>query len=179
MTPKQQRFVEEYLIDLNATQAAIRAGYSERTAYRTGADCLKKPQIAAAISEAQAARAKRTEINADWVLRRLAEEVEADLADLIGDDGTVKPVSSWPKVWRTGLVSGVDVHEENADGAKIGQIVKLKLSERIKRLELIGKHVNVQAFREQVGHAGPDGGPIQVQGVAVEFVRPDRSPENG
>lgn len=74
LTPKQERFVLEYLVDLNATQAAIRAGYSERTARQTGAENLAKPVIAAAIQEAQAARAARVEITAEWVLRQLQEE---------------------------------------------------------------------------------------------------------
>lgn len=162
LSEKQKRFVEEYLVDLNATQAAKRAGYSEKTAYRTGADNLKKPQIAEAIAVAQAARSERVQIDADWVLARLAAEVDADLAELIGDDGDVRPVKDWPEIWRKGLVSGLDVQEINSEGTKIGQTVKLKLSDRLKRLELIGKHVNVQAFREQHGVSDPNGDPIQV-----------------
>lgn len=73
MTPKQQRFVEEYLVDLNATQAAIRAGYSAKTAGQIGEQNLKKLEIAAAIAEAKAQQAKRTEITADRVLAELAK----------------------------------------------------------------------------------------------------------
>lgn len=76
LTPKQQRFVDEYLIDLNATAAAIRAGYSERTARQAGAENLSKPVIAAAILDAQAQRAGRTQITADYVLSNLQEVVE-------------------------------------------------------------------------------------------------------
>ena len=65
LSPKQQRFVEEFLIDLNATQAAIRAGYSEKTAAAIGCENLTKPEIAAAIAASQAARSARTEITAD------------------------------------------------------------------------------------------------------------------
>jgi phage terminase small subunit len=83
LNPRQQRFVEEYLVDLNATQAAIRAGYSEKTAYRQGADLLKKPQIVARIAESQAARSARTEITQDAVLRRWWELANADANDLI------------------------------------------------------------------------------------------------
>lgn len=74
LTPKQAAFVAEYLTDLNATQAAIRAGYSPKTAYRTGADNLRKPQIAAAIAEAQADRSKRLQVTADDVVAGLLEE---------------------------------------------------------------------------------------------------------
>lgn len=82
LTPKQQCFVEEYLIDLNATQAAIRAGYSAKTAGQIGEQNLKKLEIAEAIAEAQAARSKRTEINADQVLRELARVGFTNLSDV-------------------------------------------------------------------------------------------------
>ena len=163
LTAKQQRFVEEYLADenMNATKAAIRAGYSKRSATQCAHENMKKPEIAAAIEAAIAERSKRTEISADWVLRRLAEEAEADLADILDEAGAIRPVKEWPKIWRQGLVSGIDVQEDMIEGVKVGQTVKLKLSDRIKRIELIGKHVNVGAFREKVEHSGPDGGPIQ------------------
>ena len=74
LTDKQKRFVEEYLCDLNATQAAIRAGYSERTANREGHRLLSKADIQAAIQDAMRARSERTELTADWVLMRLREE---------------------------------------------------------------------------------------------------------
>lgn len=154
LTPKQQRFVDEYLIDLNATQAAIRAGYSAKTASSIGEQTLRKLEVALAITEAQAKRSERTGIDADWVLNRLASEAVADLADIIGSDGVLKPIEEWPLIWRQGLVTGIDVQEDRQDGVKIGQTVKVKLSDRIKRIELIGKHVNVQAFREQVHQTG-------------------------
>lgn len=154
LTPRQARFVEEYLIDLNATQAAIRAGYSPRTAYRTGADNLRKPQIEIAIAAAQEARSERTQVDADWVLTRLTNEATADLADILDDAGAIKPIKDWPLIWRQGLVAGIDVQEDMIEGVKVGQTVKLRLSDRIKRVELIGKHVDVQAFREQVHNTG-------------------------
>lgn len=73
LTDKQRRFVEEYLVDLNATQAAIRAGYSERTAYSIGQENLKKPEIAEEIQVRQAKLGEEAEITAEWVLRELAE----------------------------------------------------------------------------------------------------------
>lgn len=76
MTPKQQRFVEEYLIDLNATQAAIRAGYSESTASEIGYENLTKPQIAEAIQAAMDERSTRTEITADYVLQSIVSTME-------------------------------------------------------------------------------------------------------
>jgi len=79
LTDKQRRFVEEYLVDLNATQAAIRAGYSEKTARSIGAENLAKPDIARAVSEAQDDRSRRTVIDQTWVLRHLREIVERSM----------------------------------------------------------------------------------------------------
>lgn len=154
LTPKQRVFVQEYLKDLNATQAAIRAGYSERTAEQQGSRLLSNAKVASAVTAAQGERSERTQIDADWVLKRLAAEAVADLADILDEAGVVKPVKEWPLIWRQGLVAGLDVHEEIVEGAKVGQTVKVKLSDRIKRIELIGKHVNVQAFKDRVEHEG-------------------------
>lgn len=156
MTPKQQRFVSEYLIDLNATAAAKRAGYSEKTADQQGSQLLVNIKVADAIAKAQAARSERTEIDADWVLKRLGDEATADLADLYDDSGALLPIAEWPLIWRQGLVAGLDVDEEFKEGEKIGQVTKVKLSDRIRRIELIGKHVNVQAFKDKMEHSVDD-----------------------
>lgn len=83
LSDKQQRFIAEYLIDLNATQAAIRAGYSQSTAGAIGHENLTKPEIVAAIAEAQAERSERTNITADDVLRELWAIGKADPNELI------------------------------------------------------------------------------------------------
>lgn len=83
LTPKQARFVDEYLIDLNATQAAIKAGFSEKTAYSLGQRLLKNVEVRAAISARQAARAERTEITQDRVLQELWAIATADPNELI------------------------------------------------------------------------------------------------
>jgi phage terminase small subunit len=161
LTPKQARFVEEYLIDLNATQAAIRAGYSVRTAEKIGSENLKKPEVRSAIDAARAKRSEETGINAAWVLKRLAAEAEADLADLYDDNGALLPVKEWPLIWRQGLVQGMEVEAlfegRGDERERIGTVRKIKLDNRIKRLELIGKHINVNAFQDQVAVSGLDG----------------------
>lgn len=83
LTDKQQRFVEEYLVDLNATQAAIRAGYSEDTARQIGAENLSKPDIADAIAAAMAERSKRVQVTADEVLRELVDVAFSDVNELV------------------------------------------------------------------------------------------------
>ena len=157
LTGKQQRFVEEYLIDLNATQAAIRAGYSEKTAHVIGPENLGKPEICTAIDAARSKRSEKTQIDAEWVLRRLAEEAEADFADILGADGQLLPVKEWPKIWRQGLIAGIDIEEIHVEGVKMGEVKKIRISDRIKRLELIGKHVKVNAFQDVVQHKGLEG----------------------
>jgi len=158
LTPKQEMFVREYLVDLNATKAALRAGYSEKTAEKIGSENLHKPEIRAAVDAARAERSEETKIDAAWVLTRLATEADADIADLYDEDtGALLPVHKWPKIWRQGLVAGIDVFEErDSDGLLIGYTRKIKISDRIRRLELIGKHIGVKAFEEQISVTGLD-----------------------
>lgn len=90
LNPKQQRFVEEYLIDLNATQAAIRAGYSPKTATAIASENLSKPSISAAIACAMAERSKRTGITQDRILEELAKVAFIKLTDIVDDTGKIK-----------------------------------------------------------------------------------------
>jgi phage terminase small subunit len=83
MTPKQKKFVDEYLIDLNATEAALRAGYSKRTAYSIGNENLKKPEVQKAIQERMKDRERRTEIQQDKVLRELAHIAYDDIKNYL------------------------------------------------------------------------------------------------
>lgn len=76
LTAKQQAFVSEYLVDLNATQAAIRAGYKEKNAYQIGAENLRKPQIQKALQEAREAREKATMYDTNWIMAQIARIAE-------------------------------------------------------------------------------------------------------
>lgn len=162
MTPKKHRFAEEYLVDLNATRAAARAGYSVHTAHAIGHDLLREPEVASLVEQLKRERSERTATDAAWVLKRLRDEVEADLADLYGDNGELLPVEDWPLIWRTGLITAVETEELKEDGhdgksVSVGMVRKVKQSDRIKRLELIGRHVGVQAFKDQVDVKVTDG----------------------
>lgn len=160
LNDKQARFVDEYLVDLNATQAAIRAGYSARTAYAQGQRLLKHVEVQKAVAEQKADRSVKTGIDAQWVLMRLAGDAEADLADLYDDAGALKPISEWPATFRKGLVSGVEVEElfegQGENRKHIGRVRKIRLADRLKVIELIGKHVDVQAFKERIDHGLSD-----------------------
>lgn len=180
LTPKQQRFVEEYLVDLNATAAYKRAGYSGKgnVAEAAASQLLSNFKVASAVHNMKSQRASRTEVTADWVLKTLAEEKKADLADLFNEDGSLKPVKDWPMVWRQGLVVGVESLEEfagaGADRVQIGFIKKLKLSDRIKHLELIGRHVDVQAWRDQKAVTGPNGEPLTMINIDLSSASPEQ-----
>lgn len=150
LTPKQQRFVEEYLIDLNATQAAIRAGYSEKSAQEIGAENLSKPMVAKAIQEALQERKERVQIDADYVLKRLVEIDQMDVLDIMDDDGNVKPLRDWPKIWRQYISNIETISMDDADGV----FKKIKWPDKVKNLELLGKHVSVGAFKDKVEHSG-------------------------
>ena len=129
LTPKQQRFVEEYLIDLNATQAAIRAGYSEKTAKSVGHENLTKPDIAKAIQEAQNKRTERTEITQDYVLTNIQKVIE-----------------------RCMQVQQVDNCLTQTEDGELAQAFMFKEQGALKGLELLGKHLGM--FKDKVEHSG-------------------------
>lgn len=151
LTAKQQAFVAHYLVTLNATEAAKAAGYSEKTAAVMAAENLIKPNIQKAIQDAQAKRAEKLEVDAEWVLKRLIDSVEADLDDLFNADGGIRPIGQWPDAFRKGLVAGIEVDEiRGAEGEVIGYTKKIKLSDRLRRLELIGKHIGMWKDKVEV-----------------------------
>ena len=164
LTAKQRQFVVEYLIDLNATQAAIRAGYSTRGAKDQACQHMQRPEVVNAIEQAKEERNKRTQVDADYVLQRLTEIDQMDFIDILEDDMSFKPVRQWPKVWRQYL-SGFDLAEmfegSGKDRDMVGILKKIKWPDKVKNLELLGKHVSVNAFREQLGIGDPNGGPLQ------------------
>ncbi|SCU95527.1 Bacteriophage terminase small subunit [Cupriavidus necator] len=172
LSPKQQRFVEEYLIDLNATQAAIRAGYSQKTARQIGEQLLRKPEVQKRIAEAQKARSERTEVDVDYVLRRMVEIDQMDVLDILTDQMEVKPVSEWPHVWRQYL-SGFDLAEmfegTGEDRVLAGILKKIRWPDKVKNLELIGRHLGM--FKEKVELTGKNGGPIQNVSMSTDDFR--------
>jgi phage terminase small subunit len=173
LSPKQKRFVQEYLVDLNATQAAIRAGYSPRSAKQHADVLLSKPHIAAAVAAAQAARSQRTEVDIDYVVKRMVEIDQMDVLDIMNDAMELKPVSEWPRVWRQYL-SGFDLAEmfegRGEDRDMVGILKKIKWPDKVKNLELLGRHLGM--FKDRVELTGKDGAPIQqVSMNAEEFAK--------
>jgi phage terminase small subunit len=140
MTKKQKIFVEEYLIDLNATQAAIRAGYSPATARIIAAENLAKPNISAAVEKALAERSKRTGINADRVVKELARIAFVKITDVVDPyDVTIKADAS-----EDDLAAIQSVKVKTMDGDKgSSEEREVKLNDKIRALELLGKHLGM------------------------------------
>ncbi|CDL79931.1 terminase small subunit [Xenorhabdus cabanillasii] len=173
MTPKQAMFCHEYLVDLNVTQAAIRAGYSTNRASEIGYQLMQKPHVIQHINELKQERNKQLGIDASYVLMRLVEIDQMDVADILEEDLSIKPLSQWPESWRRYL-SGFNLAEmfegRGDERDRVGMLKKIKWPDKVKNLELLGKHVSVQAFRENVKaeHTGANDGPIEVAKLTPE-----------
>lgn len=145
LNPRQAAFVQEYLKDLNASQACVRAGYSAKGANVTGSQLLANPSIAAAVQKGMALRAERAQVTQDWVIKRLQQIAGTDMTDL----------ASWNE-------SGIRFKEssELSEGARAsvreieqvmnehGGTIKVKQYDRISALKLLGQHLGM--FKEQL-----------------------------
>jgi len=149
LTAKQRAFVDEYLVDLNATQAAIRAGYSLKTAKQIGTENLSKLVVAEAIQEALTERSKRTGIKADYVLKQAIKLHERCMQE-------IRPVTD---------SKGNHIEEDGQP------VYAFNAAAAARALQLIGNHIDIQAFQDKKIVSGPNGDPIQVDHqFTVEFI---------
>lgn len=140
LTEKQQRFVDEYLIDLNATQAAIRAGYSVKTAREQASQNLTKLNIQQEISEKMAERSKRTGVNQDRVVMELAKIAFVNAADVIdSDDATIKAGATADDTAAIQSVKVKVIPTKEGEGVER----EIRLNDKLKALELLGKHLGM------------------------------------
>ncbi|QMR44524.1 terminase small subunit [Citrobacter freundii] len=157
LTAMQEAYAQEYTkCPENQTQAAINAGFSPNTAAVKASVMMRDERIQKRIAELMEERNKRLRVSADYVLLRLVEIDQMDVLDILHDDGTLKPIREWPKIWRTTL-SGFDLSSTimNMDETSIETILKkIKWPDKVKNLELIGKHVDVNAFKERLEVSG-------------------------
>lgn len=140
MTKKQEIFVQEYLIDLNATQAAIRAGYSVLTAKEIGSENLTKPNIQTAIAKKMALRSKRTGINQDRIVLELAKLAFVKLTDVVdADTGEIKDSATDDDL---SCLESIKIKKsENDTGSSEER--EVKLGSKLKALEMLGKHMGM------------------------------------
>lgn len=139
LTKKQKRFVEEYLIDLNATQAAIRAGYSVDAAKEIGCENLTKPNIATEISKALAERSRRTGINQDRVINELAKIAFVKMSDIVDEQCRIRKDA---KEEDLGCIESIKVKTSTSANMKSVER-EVKLSPKLKALELLGRHLGM------------------------------------
>ncbi|MDE7422802.1 MAG: terminase small subunit [Lachnospiraceae bacterium] len=151
LTEKQKRFVEEYLIDLNATQAAIRAGYSVKNPDKIGSELLGKTRVSEEISKAMAERSRRTGINQDRVVMELAKIALVNPDDVINpEDASVRENASKDDL---ACIQSVKVKHSSSDKGNITER-EVKLNDKIKALELLGKHLGM--WKDKVELSGLD-----------------------
>ena len=151
LTKKQQLFVDEYLIDLNATQAAIRAGYSVDTAREIGCENLTKPNIQQAIAEHMAERSKRTGINQDRVVLELAKLAFVKMTDVVDSQGRIKNTATDDDL---SCIESIKYKEsDNEVGGSVER--EVKISSKLKALELLGKHLGMWNDKLDVNIASP------------------------
>ena len=147
MTAKQRRFCEEYLTDLNGTQAAIRAGYSSKSSYSQANRLLKNAEIKKYIDHLMVDRSKQLSLSARQVVDDHIAIRNMKVSDILDDSLHIKPVSEWPDIWQM-YVSGVDIKEAFESGKSAGEVTmtvlkKLKWPDKLKNLELLGKHFGI------------------------------------
>lgn len=154
LTPRQERFVSEYMIDLNASAAARRAGYSVKNSDNISAKLLVDPKVSAAIKAAQYAIAQRNAVTAQRVIEELAAVGFSDLGQLIefGKDGfRFKPASSIPEAARR-AVSSIKVRREfGTEESPPAETVEFKLWDKVSALVNLGKHLGILTEKVEVG----------------------------
>ena len=152
LTPKQELFAQEYIIDLNATAAATRAGYSAKTAYSIGWDNLRKPEIQERISELMQSRSKRTEITQDRVLEELARVGFVRISDVVDlETGRIRAGVTDDDIAAVSAVKVKSIPSEDGDIVER----EVKLSDKLRALEMMGKHLGM--FADQVRLTGDVG----------------------
>ncbi len=139
LSEQRQRFVEEYLIDLNGTQAAIRAGYSVKTAQEQASRLLSNVMVQEAVSKAMAERSKRTGVNQDRVVLELAKIAFVKMTDVVDGNGRIKADASADDL---SCIESIKYKEsDNEFGGSVER--EVKIASKMKALELLGKHLGM------------------------------------
>ena len=139
MTPKQERFVREYLIDKNATQAAIRAGYSEATAHSAGPRLLDNVDIANAIAHGLGVVATKLGVTAERVIGAIADIAFGDLRNAFNNGELLGP-DEWDEA-TAAAVAGIEFATVSKGEGAVEHITKLKRVDRLKALDMLARHL--------------------------------------
>ncbi|OPY60778.1 MAG: Terminase small subunit [Syntrophorhabdaceae bacterium PtaU1.Bin034] len=166
LTKRQHLFVLEYLVDYNGTRAAIRAGYSPKTAEQLAYQLLQIPSVKEALDAEVQKRLEKIGVTADRVLTELARIGMHDIRKLYNEDGTLKAPHEWDND-TAAAVAGIEVFEEfegkGKNRKKIGDTRKVKVFDKKGALELLGKHLKLFSDKVEHEHTGKDGGPIKTE----------------
>lgn len=149
---RHEEFCHEYLKTLSPQAAGEAVGFKTR---QHAWEVLQREEVDERIAYLNGQRLSRVDVDADYVLRRLVEIDQMDVLDIMDDNFCLKPISDWPKVWRQ-FVSNIENNEEfegyGEDREQSGWLKKIKWPDKVKNLELLGKHISVGAFKEKVEH---------------------------
>jgi phage terminase small subunit len=170
LTDRQRVFCDEYLVDLNGTAAAKRAGYSAKTARVMAQQNLENPAVINQLAVLMKERSERTQVTADRVITEVARLGFSDLRKLFDDKGALLPIYQWPED-AAAAVSAVEVDElfegfgENR--VQVGYTKKVKLWDKGKALEMLGRHLKL--WVDRIEATGPNGGPIQTRNDGIDL----------
>ena len=170
LNPRQQLFVDEYLKDLNATQAAIRAGYSKKTAQPIGAQNLCKVMIQAAIQKRRIELADKAQIDQEWVIERYKRLIEFHVDDIYFSDGKMKPLNQIPKNALYAIQGFKNMINKTTtpgkDGDKISEVIltDLRLHNKASVLDSLARHLGMFEKDNEQGKGGGTNfnGPVQI-----------------
>jgi phage terminase small subunit len=164
LKPRHSAFVDQYLVDFSGTQAAIRAGYSAKTAAQIGSRLLRNASIATEIERRREKSAAKVGLTRERVLRETELIAHSNLTDFLVDSATGNvtlregaPADAWKAVASISRTPGM-----------FGVAVKIQLWPKGEMVKMAGKHLNVEGFGDRVEHTGKDGGPIQYEGMTTE-----------
>lgn len=150
---RQERFCQEYLVDLNGTQAAIRAGYAKRSARSMASDLLSRPNIQVRLNVLKEAREQKTGITAERVLLEIYRCAMTDPAEAFRSDGRLKSIHEMPEGLRRAIAS-FEIEElfegSGRDREHVGQVKKLKFWDKPRNLEMLGRHLSLFVDRIEV-----------------------------
>src|SRR3990172_5766367 len=153
LTPKQRRFVAQYGFDLNATQAAIRAGYSKKTADSIGLQLLRKTQVKAAVEGKAAARLAKADLTAERTLEEMRRLAFANWRNYYDEQGNLKPVAKLSEEESAAIASGKVIHRNlTAGDGVVDELHEIRLCDKQRALETLMKHFGL--LMEKVEHSG-------------------------
>ena len=151
LNPRQMKFVLAYLVEPNATKAAIAAGYSAKGADVQGARVLGNVSVAAEIARRQSRVAAKAEVTVDWIIERYKRIADADIRRFYDENGNLKPIHELDDA-SAATLAGVETEEEYQDGAVVSRVRKIKRWDPTKALDSLARHLGMFIDRQEVTH---------------------------